>query len=108
MTGGKRTLLLVEDDALIAIHQKTVLEKHGFEVATAMRPEQAVSKVADSNADLILMDIDLGFSETDGTRLAERILEWRDIPIVFLTSHAEKEYVDRARSITRYGYVLKN
>ncbi len=108
MTDGKRTLLLVEDEALIAMHQKTVLEKHGFEVTTAMRPEQVVSKFSESGADLILMDIDLGSRETDGTRLAERILEWRDVPIVFLTSHAEKEYVDRARSITRYGYVLKN
>ncbi len=108
MTDGKRTLLLVEDEALIAMHQKTVLEKHGFEVATAMRPEQVVSKFSESGADLILMDIDLGSRDTDGTRLAERILERREVPIVFLTSHAEKEYVDRARSITRYGYVLKN
>jgi hypothetical protein len=56
---------------------------------------------------LVLMDIDLG-SGMDGTETARSILEHHDLPIVFLTSHAEKEYVDRVEKITSYGYVLKN
>ena len=44
----------------------------------------------------------------DGTEAARRILEIRDIPIVFLTSHAERDMVEKVRDITRYGYVIKN
>src|SRR6056297_3007206 len=56
---------------------------------------------------LILMDIDLG-KGMDGTEAAEKILESHELPIVFLTSHSEKEYVNRVKKITNYGYVLKN
>jgi PAS domain S-box-containing protein len=44
----------------------------------------------------------------DGTEAAEAILELRDLPIVFLTNHAEREYVERVKAISRHGYVLKN
>ncbi|MFO7730628.1 MAG: PAS domain S-box protein, partial [Spirochaetia bacterium] len=55
---------------------------------------------------LILMDIDLG-SGIDGTEAAQIILEHHNLPIVFLTSHSEKEVVDKVKGISRYGYVLK-
>lgn len=56
---------------------------------------------------LILMDIDLGHG-MDGTETAQRLLEQRAIPIVFLTNHRERDYVDRVRAITNYGYLIKN
>ncbi len=43
----------------------------------------------------------------DGTEAARQILAQREIPVAFLTSHAEREMVDRVKDITRYGYVLK-
>jgi PAS domain S-box-containing protein len=54
------------------------------------------------------MDIDLGPRQKDGTEVAENILETRDIPIVFLSSHTEPEVVDKTKKITSYGYILKN
>jgi PAS domain S-box-containing protein len=57
--------------------------------------------------DLILMDIDLG-SPLDGTKVAQMILESFDIPVVFLSSHIEKEVVETTEKITSYGYVLKS
>jgi CheY-like chemotaxis protein len=53
------------------------------------------------------MDIDLG-SGIDGTEAAQIILEHKNLPIVFLTSHREKEVVEKVKGISRYGYVLKN
>lgn len=103
-----RRILLVEDEALIALGQKALIEKHGFEVVIANSGEGALdSALHDETVALILMDIDLG-AGIDGTEAAQRILEERDLPIVFLTSHTEKEYVDRVRDITSYGYVLKS
>ncbi len=44
----------------------------------------------------------------DGTQAAEQILNKIDIPIVFLSSHTEKEIVEKTENITSYGYVVKN
>ena len=53
------------------------------------------------------MDVDLGRGIT-GTEASRKILKKHHLPIVFLTSHSEKEYVDKVKEITNYGYVLKN
>ncbi|MFP4375394.1 MAG: PAS domain-containing protein, partial [Spirochaetaceae bacterium] len=101
-------ILLVEDEAIIALSERKMLERHGFSVEVVHSGEGAVEAMRDGrDYDLILMDIDLG-AGMDGTETAERILAECEVPIVFLTGHAEKEYVERVRSITSYGYVLKN
>lgn len=101
-------ILLVEDEAIIALSEARILENAGFAVRTVHSGEAAVGvATVDEHISLVLMDIDLG-AGIDGTEAASRILEIRRLPIVFLTSHAEKEMVDRVKGITRYGYVLKN
>ncbi|MBN2051228.1 MAG: PAS domain S-box protein [Spirochaetales bacterium] len=103
-----KTILLVEDEALIAAREVRVLERYGFHVVTAYSGEKALAATDEHSPDLILMDIDLGRKKMDGTEAAERILKDHRLPIIFLTSHSEKEMVDRVKGITRYGYVLKN
>src|SRR6056297_987266 len=103
-----KKILLVEDEAIIALNQTSTIKKHGYDIKSVYNGEQAVREVnSDSDISLILMDIDLG-KGMDGTETAQKILKDHEIPIIFLTSHAEKEYVDRVKKITRYGYVLKN
>ncbi len=103
-----KKILLVEDEAIIALYEAKTITKHGFEVVKAHSGEDAVEKAdSDIEISLILMDIDLG-EGIDGTEAARRILQNREIPIVFLTGHAEEEYVQRVKRITNYGYVLKN
>jgi two-component sensor histidine kinase/CheY-like chemotaxis protein len=104
---NETTVLLVEDEALIALAEERILSRNGLRVFRAGTGEAAVTRVAeDDRIDLVLMDINLG-PGIDGTEAARRILENRQMPIIFLTSHSEKEYVDRVKAITRYGYVLK-
>lgn len=105
--GQSRTILLVEDQAIIAMNERVILEKNGYRVVVAYDGEQAIASGSNPSVDLILMDIDLGSGKLDGTAAAEEILARREVPIVFLTSHSEREMVDRVRGITRYGYVLK-
>ncbi|MFW6274964.1 MAG: PAS domain S-box protein, partial [Spirochaetota bacterium] len=101
-------ILLVDDEAILALSESKMIEKHGFEVEVVYSGEKAVKRaLSDPRISLILMDIDLG-SGIDGTEAARRILKTREIPIIFLTSHSEKEYVDKVKQITGYGYVLKN
>ncbi|MBN2738595.1 MAG: PAS domain S-box protein [Spirochaetales bacterium] len=102
-------ILLVEDEFLIAAAEKMELEKKGYAVTHAGSGESAVRSILDEGLlfDIILMDIDLGHG-IDGTQAAMRILEKKDIPILFLSSHIEPEIVEKTEKITSYGYVVKN
>ena len=104
----RKTLLLVEDEAILAITEKMQLEKYGYAVKTVNTGEQAVEAIqSDSEIDLVLMDINLG-DGIDGTQAAQMILKDHDIPIVFVSSHSEREVVEKTERITSYGYVVKN
>lgn len=101
-------ILLVEDEAITALATSKTIEKYGYSVVTAPTGESALDIIkSNPEIDLILMDIDLG-KGIDGTETARRILRSHNLPIVFHTSHSEKDMVDRVKGITRYGYVLKN
>ena len=104
-----KTILLVEDEALIALAEARDLKKEGYAVITAASGPEAIDAVrSDPGAiDLILMDIDLGRG-MDGTEAALTILQNHDIPVIFLTSHTEKEIIDKAEKITSHGFVVKN
>ncbi len=107
-TDEKKTILLVEDEPFIAMAQSKAIKRFGYEVITTESGEKAVTIAStDLSISLILMDIDLG-KGIDGTEAARRILEKRCLPIVFLTSHIEREMVEKVRHITRYGYIIKN
>ncbi len=101
------TILLVEDDPVIAMAEQVMLEENGFRVILASNGPDAVSLAANPDIELVLMDIDLG-PGMDGTDAARIILRTRDIPVVFLSSHTEPAIVDRTETITSYGYVVKN
>jgi len=103
-----KKILLVEDDALVSLEQSLVLKGAGYDVVCASDAARAIAAARDENppVDLILMDIDLGRG-MDGADAAREILKGRDIPIIFLTSHSEREIVSRTGRITNYGYVLK-
>src|SRR6056297_3190113 len=101
-------LLLVDDNAIIAMNHKMMLQKNGFELVLAFSGEEAVETVKNVPAiDIVLMDIDLE-GGIDGVEATRRILSIRDLPVVFLTNHSERAYVKRVKQITNYGYVLKN
>ena len=105
---GAKTILLVDDEAIIALAERFVLEKNGYRVLTAGSGESAVeTAAAQPGIDLILMDINLG-SGMNGTEAAERILRNHDIPVIFLSSHTERDVVEKTEGITSYGYIVKN
>ena len=103
-----KTILLVEDQGLVAVAQKKGLEDYGYHVLVAQSGKKAVEKVrAHADIDLVLMDVDLGRGKMDGTEAAKIILEERDLPILFLSSHTERDIVEKTERITSYGYVVK-
>ena len=108
MPADGRRILLVEDEAIIALSEKVSLELYGYSVIIAESGERAIERFQnDASIDLVLMDINLG-PGIDGTVAASLMLRERHVPIVFLSSHTEREIVARTESITSFGYVVKN
>ncbi|HHS12685.1 MAG TPA: PAS domain S-box protein [bacterium] len=103
-----KTILLVEDEIVIATDEKLTLEKYGYAVRIVSSGEEALNAVRNTHGiDMVLMDINLG-GGIDGTQAARRILDLKDIPLIFLSSHVERETVEKTEGITSYGYIVKN
>lgn len=103
-----KTLLLVEDDSVTATRETRQLEDMGYRVVHVRTGEAAVDMFRHNNqhVDLVLMDIDLG-DGMDGTEAASIVLRENTVPLLFLSSHTEKEIVDKTENISSYGYVVK-
>lgn len=83
------------------------MEKYGYTVIHKETGEEAIDLMQENKeVDLILMDIDLG-EGISGTEAAKTILAKHDLPLLFLSSHTEKEIVETTEKITSYGYVVK-
>ena len=103
----KASILIVEDEHIIAIDIQNSLEDLGYTiVGHADRGEDAVKKAEKLRPDLILMDIGLK-GEMDGIEAAEQIRARVKLPVIFLTAFANQSTLDRARQAEPYGYVLK-
>ena len=105
----QKTILLVEDDAIIAMDKRITLEKYGYRVRVVYSGEEAVKSVdeAPRQVDLVLMDIDLG-KGMDGTEAAEKILSSHSLPLIFISSYTDIETVEKTEGISSYGYIVKN
>jgi len=102
-----KKLLLVEDEVIIALTESTMLKSRGYDVQVVINGEKAIEAVQNSNnIDLVLIDLNLG-SGMNGAETSRKILEIKDLPIIFLTSHTGKAIFEQVKSITRYGYVIK-
>lgn len=100
-------ILIVEDEWVIALSIKRHLTRLGYKVAgTANSAEKALELVATTQPDLVLMDIYLQ-GEKDGIEAAEVIRQQFNLPIVFLTAHADEATLTEAIATRPYGYVVK-
>jgi PAS domain S-box-containing protein len=109
MAVPRRTILLVEDERLIALNETRQLQNGGYDVVNAYTGEEAVRKVESDRGsiDLVLMDVDLG-NGIDGIDAAEKILDLKGLPVMFLSSHAEPSIVEKSERIANFGYVEKS
>jgi two-component system KDP operon response regulator KdpE len=82
--GKVSRVLVVDDDPRLVRLVREVLTAAGYEVLAQHSGERAIQAVAVDQADLVLLDIMLG--DTDGYRVARRIREFSDVPIIMLTA----------------------
>ena len=101
------TILVVEDEGLVALEIQSRLEKSGYTVGgVAHDGETAVAKAGETRPDLILMDIRLK-GEMDGIAAAGKIRERFGLPVVYLTAHTDPATLERAKVVDPFGYVVK-
>lgn len=98
-------VLVVEDEGLIAHDIASRLEALGHHVvATVGTAEEAVDQSA--AADLVLMDIHID-GQRDGITAAQEVRARHHVPVVFLTAHADRSTLERAKAAGPYGYIVK-
>jgi response regulator NasT len=101
-----RRILVAEDETVIRLDLRGLLESSGFEVCGEARDGIEAVELADSlEPDLVLMDIKM--PRLDGIEAARRILARRPVPIVMLTAFGQDELVDRAVQAGAFGYLAK-
>lgn len=104
---NKTTVLIAEDEQLIAKDISATLSRLGYEVkGMASTAEEVISKANVSKPDIILMDIMLEGKMT-GIDAAEKIKSEADIPIIYLTALADNETIQKAKITEPFGYILK-
>jgi two-component system, sensor histidine kinase and response regulator len=100
-------ILITEDEVLIARDLEATLQDLGYAVVgIAHDGMSALQKVAETQPDIVLMDIVMP-GELDGIDTAEQIRDRFQIPVIYLTAYADSDTLRRAKITEPFGYVLK-
>jgi response regulator NasT len=95
-------ILIAEDETIIRLDLREILERAGFEVCAEARDgEEAVALALSEEPDLAILDVKM--PRLDGIDAARRILGERPIPIVILTAYGQDELVARAGEAGVFG-----
>ena len=99
-------VLIAEDETIIRLDLKELLERAGFEVCAEARDgAEAVELARSEQPDVAVLDVKM--PRLDGIEAARRILDERPIPIVMLTAYGQDELVSRAVEAGVFGYLVK-
>lgn len=100
-------ILIVEDEAIVAADLEQRLERLGYTImGPAASGSEALALARLRAPQLALMDIRLQ-GPIDGIAVAEILRKELDVPVIFLTAHADQATLDRAKVAESFGYLLK-
>ncbi|TKS59101.1 MAG: putative sensory response regulator [Nitrospira sp.] len=100
-------ILVVEDETIVARDIQQSLTRLGYDVpTTATSGEEAIRKTKEIHPDLILMDIVLK-GQMDGVETVQQINRQFDVPVIYLTAYADDATLERAKTTSPAGYMLK-
>ena len=99
-------VLIAEDEALIRLDLREMLEEEGFDVVgEAADGEQAVALAKELAPDLVICDVKM--PKMDGIAAAAQITEARIAPVVMLTAFSQRDLIERARDAGAMAYLVK-
>jgi len=101
-----RRVVLAEDEALIRLDLKEMLEEEGYDVVGEAGDGRSAVELAETLLpDLVILDVQMPV--LDGISAAERIAAARLAPVVILTAFSQRELVERARDAGAMAYLVK-
>lgn len=107
VTSSKKSILIVEDDAILALHLRNLLVGLGYNVLEPVATgEAAIAAITAEPPDLVLLDVQLA-GTMDGITAAGHIHSAVEVPIIFLTGYSQDPLVQRAKLTAPYGYLIK-
>ena len=99
-------VLIAEDEALIRLDLREMLEEEGFDVVgEAADGEQAVALANELRPDLVICDVKM--PKMDGIAAAAQITDARIAPVVMLTAFSQRDLIERARDAGAMAYLVK-
>jgi response regulator NasT len=99
-------VLIAEDEALIRLDLREMLEEEGFDVVgEAADGERAVALATELKPDLVICDVKM--PKMDGIAAAAQITEARIAPVVMLTAFSQRDLIERARDAGAMAYLVK-
>jgi AmiR/NasT family two-component response regulator len=98
-------VLIAEDETIIRLDLRSLLEANDLEVAEARDGNEAVELAQSFDPDVILLDVKM--PGLDGIEAARRILDRRQVPIVMLTAFGQDDLVARATAAGVFAYLVK-
>jgi response regulator NasT len=102
---SKPRVLVAEDETIIRMDLREMLEEEGYDVVEAGDGESAVRLARETTPELVILDIKMPI--LDGLEAARRISEERIAPVLILTAYSQRELVEEAAGAGAMGYLVK-
>jgi len=105
MSAARQTVLVAEDETIIRMDLREMLEEEGYDVVEAADGEQAVRLAREVRPSLAILDIKMPVK--DGLAAAQEISEEGIAPVLILTAYSQRELVEQAAVSGAMGYLVK-
>jgi two-component system alkaline phosphatase synthesis response regulator PhoP len=105
---NKKRILIVDDEPDVLMLTSLRLEKHGYEILTAVNGRDAFDSIQKEKPDLVLLDLIIPV--TYGTEVCRRVKNdenLKHIPIILYTAHGEVMTEEKAKSFGADDYIAK-
>lgn len=104
--GPRPRVVIAEDEAIIRLDLREILETHGYDVVgEASRGDEAVELVRELRPDLVILDVKM--PGLDGLSAARAIAAERLAAVLVLTAFSQRELVEAARDAGALAYLVK-
>lgn len=98
-------ILIADDESIIRLGLKSMLQAMGHEVITAVNGREALRLAERHQPDLAILDIKMPFST--GLQVAHTLSQRRPLPIIILTAYSQTELIEKATDLPVHGYLVK-